>query len=79
MSFTRLWPSVVVIACVCSPLYFFAPCVRMLNLAIVYAMWSGIGVAAVTILGWRIYGQKLVTAALVGISLIVAGVIVINL
>lgn len=78
-SFTRLWPSVLVIAGVVSSLYFFSLCVRSLNVAIAYSIWSGVGVTAITVLAWRIYGQTLDTAALAGIALIVTGVIIINL
>lgn len=78
-TFTRFWPSIVVIAGVCSSLYFFALCLRTLNVAIVYAVWSGIGICAVTLLGWLIHGEKLDSSALIGIALILTGVIVINL
>ena len=78
-SFTRFWPSVVVIAAVSVSLYCFALCLRTLNVAIVYAVWSGIGITVVTIMGWLVYGQKLDSPALTGIGLILAGVIVINL
>ncbi|MEZ6120709.1 MAG: multidrug efflux SMR transporter [Pirellulaceae bacterium] len=78
-SFTRIGPSVVVVACVCASLYFFSLCVQSLNVAVVYAIWSGVGVTAVTVLGWKFYGQRLDLPAFVGISLIVIGVVVINL
>ncbi len=78
-AFTRFWPSALVIAAVCSSLYFYSLCVRALNVAIVYAVWSGIGISAVTLLGWLIYGQKLDSPALIGIGLILAGVLVIYL
>jgi small multidrug resistance pump len=77
--FTRFWPSVVVIAGVCSSLYFFGLCLKTLNVAIVYAVWSGIGICTVTTLGWLIYGQQLDSPALIGIALILAGVLVIQL
>jgi small multidrug resistance pump len=69
----------VVIAAVCTSLYFYALCVQSLNVAIVYAVWSGIGISAVTLLGWLIYGQKLDSPALIGIGLILAGVLVIHI
>ncbi len=78
-SFTRLWPSVLVIACVFASLYFFSMCLRTLNVAVVYAIWSGTGVTLITFLSWQIYGQKMDTPALAGIALIVAGVVVLNL
>lgn len=78
-SFTRFWPSVVVILAVCCSLYCFSQCVRTLNVAIVYSMWSGVGVSAVTVLGWLIYDQRLDTPSLLGIGLIVAGIVVMSL
>ena len=51
----------------------------VLPLGVTYAIWSGLGVAAVTVIGWLVYGQRLDGAALVGIGLIVAGVMVLNL
>lgn len=78
-SFTRSGPSAVVVLCVCSSLYFFSLCLRSLNVAYVYAVWSGIGITAVCVLGWLIYGQKIDVPAMIGISLIVSGIVVLNL
>ena len=78
-SFSRLWPSIAVVTCVCLSLYCFSVCVQSLNVAIVYALWSGIGITAVTFLAWIIYGQKMDLPAIIGICLIIAGVVVINL
>lgn len=78
-SFTRLKPSLVVITAAAVSLYFFARCVESLNLAIVYALWSGIGICVVTLMGWLVYKQKLDLPAMAGIGLIVAGVVIINL
>ncbi len=44
-----------------------------------YAVWSGIGVTLVALIGWLIFGQKLDVAAVFGMGLIIAGVIVLNL
>lgn len=77
-SFTRLWPSIVVIVCVFTSLYFFSICLRTVNVAVAYPIWSGVGATLVTILAWQIYGQKMDGPALAGIALIVAGVAVIN-
>lgn len=51
---------------------------KTIPVSITYAVWSGAGVALVTLLGWLWLGQKLDAGALVGIGLIVAGVVVIN-
>lgn len=77
--FTRLMPSLVAITGYAIGFYFLAIVLRTIPLGITYAIWSGVGVAAVTLIGWMLYGQKLDWAALVGIGLIVAGVLVLNL
>jgi small multidrug resistance pump len=50
-----------------------------LPLGVVYALWSGVGVALITLVGWLVYGQRLDGAAVVGIALIVAGAVVLQL
>ena len=60
-------------------IYFLSIVLRTIPLGITYAIWSGVGVAAVTLIGWVLYGQRLDWAALLGIGLIVAGVLVLNL
>lgn len=45
---------------------------------IAYAVWSGIGVTAITLIGWLKFGQVLDGPALFGIALIVTGVVVLN-
>ena len=52
---------------------------RTIPIGIVYAIWSGSGVALIALIGWLVYGQVLDLAAVVGLALIVAGVIVLNL
>jgi small multidrug resistance pump len=77
--FTRLMPSLLAITGYAIGFYFLAIVLRTIPLGITYAIWSGVGVAAVTLIGWMLYGQKLDWASLVGIGLIVAGVLVLNL
>ncbi len=77
--FTRLTPSLLAIVGYGVGFYFLALVLRSIPLGITYAIWSGVGVAAVTLIGWWLYGQRLDWAALVGIGLIVAGVLVLNL
>lgn len=77
-SFTRLWPSILVIVCVFTSLYFFSMCLRTVNVAVAYPIWSGVGATLVTILAWNIYGQKMDGPAILGIAMIVVGVAIIN-
>lgn len=76
--FTRLIPSVLVIVGYLSAFYFLSLTIRTIPLGVVYAIWAGVGVALVALVGWVYYHQLLDAAALFGISLIVTGVIVIN-
>lgn len=77
--FTRWMPSLVVIAGYACSFYFLSLTLRGIPLGIAYAVWSGVGLALVSLIGWIVYRQPLDTAALIGIGLIVAGVVVLNL
>ena len=76
--FTRLLPSIVVVAGYLTAFYFLSLTLRTLPVAIVYAMWSGIGIALIALVGWLFLKQSLDAAALIGIGLIVSGVLVLN-
>lgn len=76
--FTRLWPSLVVVAGYAMAFYFLSIVLRTIPVGVAYAIWSGTGVALITMIGWVGFGQRLDAAALVGIGLIVAGVVVLN-
>jgi small multidrug resistance pump len=77
--FTRLWPSVVVVIGYGISFYALALTMRTLPVGIIYAIWSGLGITLVTLVGWFLFKQQLSIHALIGIGLIIAGVIVMNL
>ena len=77
--FTRWGPSLLVVIGYASAFYFLSLTLRSIPLGVTYAIWSGVGVALVSLVGWAIYHQSLDAAALVGIALIVAGVVVLSL
>ena len=52
---------------------------RTLPMGIVYAIWSGIGMVMIVAIGWLGFGQRLDQPAVIGVSLILAGVVVLNL
>lgn len=58
--------------------YCLALVLKTIPVGIAYAIWAGVGVAMVAILGVILFGQKLDLAAVIGITLIVAGVVVLN-
>ena len=77
--FTRLAPSLIVIIGYASAFYFLSLTLRTIPLGIAYAIWSGVGVALVSIVGLFIYHQTLNTGAMIGIAIIILGVIVLSL
>jgi small multidrug resistance pump len=76
--FTRLWPSVVVVLGYGISFYFLSVTMRSMPIGVIYAIWSGLGVVLVTLVGWLVFKQHLDLPALVGISLIIAGVVIMN-
>ena len=74
--FTVLWPSIIVVIGYCLSFYFLSLTLRTIPVGIAYAVWSGVGVALVTLFGFLVYNQRLDFSALVGISLIMLGVVV---
>ena len=76
--FTRLWPSVVVVAGYGVSFYFLSVTMRSMPIGVIYAIWSGLGVVLVTLVGCLVFKQHLDLPALIGISLIIAGVVIMN-
>lgn len=77
--FTKLGPSVIVVIGYAIAFFCLSLTLRTLPVGIAYAIWSGVGIVLVTGFAWIYYGQKLDLAALIGLGLIIAGVVVINL
>ena len=77
--FTRWEPSLLVVAGYVSAFYFLSLALRTIPLGVAYAIWSGVGVALIILVGWVVYRQLLNVASLIGIALIVAGVIVLHI
>ncbi len=77
--FTRLGPSALVIVCYAAAFYLLARVLAFLPVGIAYALWAGLGIVLITLVGWAVFGQKLDLAGIVGIGLILAGVVVLNL
>lgn len=78
-SFTQLWPSVLTVAGYAVAFYFLSLVLRSIPVGIAYAIWSGVGIVLVTLVAAVLYDQKPDAAAVAGMALIVAGVVVINL
>ena len=76
--FTQTIPSVVVVAGYGCAFYFLSLVLKSMPIGVAYAIWSGVGVALITVIGAVFFKQTLDAAAIAGIALIVAGVVMIN-
>ena len=77
--FTKLWPSVLVLVGYSAAFYFLSMTLDSIPIGVAYAIWSGVGVAAITLVSIFFLDQKIDTAGFIGIGLIVAGVIVLRI
>jgi small multidrug resistance pump len=77
--FTRPLPSLVVVLGYGVAFYLLSLTLKVVPVGVAYAIWSGVGTALVALLGWLLFGQTLNLAVLLGLALIVAGVVVIQL
>lgn len=76
--FTKPLPSAIVLVGFTVAFYFLSLTLRTLPIGIAYAIWSGVGIVAISAIGWFFFQQKLDMAAILGIGLIVSGVLVLN-
>ena len=77
--FTKLLPSLAVVVGYAAAFFFLSLTLKEIPVGVAYAVWSGIGVTLIAAIGWIFLGQKLDAAAIAGMGLIVAGVVVLNL
>lgn len=76
---TRLVPALIVIACYATAFWLLSLTLRTLPVGLVYAIWSGIGIAGVKAIGIIFFRESLDLAAIAGTLLIVAGIVVLHL
>ena len=77
--FSRLVPSVVVVLAYSTSMLLLSQVVKSIPLGIAYAMWSGIGIIAIVLVGLLVYRQTPTCMQLFGMALITAGVVIVNL
>ena len=77
--FTIPKPLLLTAACYAATFYFLSLALRTMPVGVAYAIWSGLGIVLIALIGLAWFGQKLDAPALIGLSMIVAGVAVINL
>jgi len=77
-NFTRLVPSLIVVVGYGVAFYCLSLVLKSVPVGIAYAVWSGLGIVLITAVAWLLYGQRIDLAGLLGMGLIIAGVVVLN-
>lgn len=76
--FTRLWPTLLMACCYAGSLFLLSVTLKAMPVGIAYAIWSGVGIVLIALIGYAVFGQALDMPAVLGLGLIVAGVVVVN-
>jgi len=76
--FTQWIPSVICIAGYIAAFFFLSITLRFIPVGIAYAIWSGVGIVLISLIGIVFFKQHLDLAAWIGLTLIIAGVVVVN-
>ena len=76
--FTQLIPSIITIIGYFAAFYFLSFAIRTIPVGIAYAIWSGVGIVLITIIGAVFFKQIPDLPAIIGLALIMIGVVVIN-
>ncbi|AGF47802.1 DMT family transporter [Candidatus Kinetoplastidibacterium crithidiae] len=79
IGFTKLWPSLFTCTFYFISTYFLSLTLEEIPVGVAYAIWCGVGIVLVSIIGAFFFKQKLDTPAIIGISMIVLGVVIMNL
>jgi small multidrug resistance pump len=76
--FTKPLPVVAVVAGYGLSFYGLSITLRTIPLGVVYAIWSGVGTAAVVVIGLFLFRETLDAVKVAGIGMIIAGVVLLN-
>ena len=78
-SFSRLVPSIITVIGYGTALYFLTVTMKTIPTGITYAIWSGLGIVLISITSYFFHQQKIDAMGVLGMALIIAGVVVLNL
>jgi small multidrug resistance pump len=76
---SRLLPTLVMIGAYSISVYLLSMAMKTIPVGVAYAIWSGLGMVLITVVGFVAFKQRLDTPAVLGLALIVTGVAVIQL
>ncbi|MCR5866150.1 SMR family transporter [Aquincola sp. J276] len=77
-SFTRWLPSIVTVIGYITSFWFLSITLRTVPVGVAYAIWSGLGIVLITTVAWLLFGQRVDLPGVIGMGLIIAGVVVLN-
>jgi len=76
--FSRLGPSLLVVVAYGISFYLLALVLRYIPVGVAYAIWSGLGICLIALIGFVVFGQRLDLPAVIGLTMIIAGIVVIQ-
>jgi small multidrug resistance pump len=76
--FTRLWPTVACLTAYAVSFVALSQAVKVVPVGVAYAIWSGLGTAAIVAIGATFLGEQITPVKLIGVGLIIAGVVTLN-
>ncbi|MGL6259201.1 SMR family transporter [Vibrio sp. WXL103] len=76
--FTKPIPTLICLACYAAAFAALAQVVKVMPVGIAYAIWCGAGIVLVAGIGWMVFGQKLDMPAIIGMSFILLGTVIVN-
>ena len=76
--FTKFWPTVLVVIAYGVAFYFLGIALKYIPVGVAYALWSGLGIILIALIGFAVFGQVLDLAAILGLGMIVGGIVVIQ-
>jgi len=76
---SKLAPSIIMFVCYGASFSMLALALKRIDVSIAYAIWSGLGIVVITIIGFLYFNEQLNTTKLVAIALILVGVVLLNL
>ena len=77
--FSKLGPTIIVIVAYGAAFYLLGIALRFFPVGIAYAIWSGMGIVFIAVIGLVVFGQRLDLPAILGMGLILSGILVIHL
>ena len=77
--FTRFWPSLIVVGSYAISFFLLSMTLKVMPVGVVYAIWSGLGIMFIAIIGWVLFRQSLDLPAVIGLCMIIGGICIIQL